>query len=85
MDCDDPEVRKDAYVNGTVQDSLNATDHLISSFSCLRKLKVAVAWFLRLKGHLLELSHQRKDSGLQTGQVETKEATVKWQSNFLKS
>ena len=49
MDSDDPEVRK-AYVNVTVHDALNATDHLISYFSCWRRLKVAVAWFLRLKG-----------------------------------
>jgi len=44
---------------------------------------VAVAWFLRLKGHLLELSRQRKASGPQTGQVGGKKATVKQQSSVL--
>lgn len=83
MDSEDPEVRKDAYVNAIVYDALNATDHLISYFSCWRRLKVAVAWFLRLKGHLLELSRQRKASGPQTSQVGGKRATVKQQSSVL--
>lgn len=44
---------------------------------------MAVAWFLRLKGHLLELSCQRKASGPQTGKVGRKKATVKQQSGVL--
>lgn len=83
MDTDDPEVRKDAYVSATVYDVLNATDHLICYFSCWRRIKVAVARFLRLKGLLLELSRQRKASGPQTGQVGRKKATVKQRSSVL--
>ena len=69
MDSEDPEVRKDAYVNAIVYDALNATDHLISYFSCWRRLKVAVAWFLRLKGHLFSLPLDHR--------------LVKWEENRL--
>ncbi len=86
VDSDDPEVRKDAFVNSTVTDALNATDRLMIYFSDWRKLKVSVAWFLRLKTHLLHLSHQRnglKASHSQTGKVEGQRATVTSRSNIL--
>lgn len=83
MDSDDPEVKREACMNVTVHDVLNATDHFINHFSCWRRLKVAVAWFLRLKDHLLDLSRQRKASGLQIGQVGGKRAAVKQHSCVL--
>ncbi len=43
------------------QDSPNATDQLLSYFSDWRKLKVAVAWFLKWKRILLQLKQRRKD------------------------
>lgn len=48
MSCDDPEVKKEVTVNAIVsQDSLNATDQLITYFSDWGRLKIAVAWFLK--------------------------------------
>ncbi|XP_030596228.1 uncharacterized protein LOC115787620 [Archocentrus centrarchus] len=79
VDSDDPEIRQEAWVNSTAIDSLNATDQLMTYFSDWRKLKVSVAWFLRLKGLLLQLSRQRrglKDSHPQAGQRVVQKATV---------
>lgn len=61
MDCDDPEVKRDTLVNVVVDAPLNATDNLLTYFSDWSRLKAAVAWFLRLKAVLLELSRRRKD------------------------
>ena len=57
---DDLEVKRDATVNTIItQDSPNATDQLMSYFSDWRKLKVAVAWFLKWKRTLLQLKQRR--------------------------
>ena len=59
---DDPEVKKDFMVNSVIAKELtNATDQLITYFSDWRKLKVAVAWFLRVQNTLLKLSQRRKE------------------------
>lgn len=59
---DDLEVKRDATVNTIItQDSPNATDQLMSYFSDWRKLKVAVAWFLKWKRTLLQLKQRRKE------------------------
>lgn len=69
VDTDDPEVKRETLVNSVVDDTLKATDRLVSYFSDWKRLKVAVAWFLRLKTMLLELSRGRK--GLEaTGNVQ---------------
>lgn len=60
VNADDPEVKRDALVNVVGNHSLTATDQLMSYFSDWKKLKVSVAWFLRLKGILLERSRSRK-------------------------
>ena len=83
VESDDPEVRKEACVNATVHESLNATDYLISYFSDWRKLMVSVAWFLRLKNYLRERCHQRKASRPRTGPVGGEKATVKLRSSSL--
>lgn len=60
--ADDVEVKRDAMVNIiTTQESLNATDQLLSYFSDWGKLKVSVAWFLKWKRILLQLSQRRKE------------------------
>ncbi len=59
---DDPEVKKDFTVNAAIiKDSPNATDQLAAYFSDWRRLKVAAAWFLKVKTMLLKLSQKRKE------------------------
>lgn len=59
---DDIEVKRDAVVNTVIaQDSPNATDHLISYFSDWRRLKMAVAWFIKWKRILLQLKQRRQE------------------------
>ncbi|XP_063042981.1 uncharacterized protein LOC134437423 [Engraulis encrasicolus] len=59
---DDPEVKKDAVVNAvTVNASSDSTSYLISYFSDWRKLKVTVAWLLRLRKLLLYRARRRKE------------------------
>lgn len=50
LDASDKEVRKEATTNAiSVGDVSSPTDQLITYFSDWRRLKIAVAWFLRLK------------------------------------
>ncbi len=54
------EVRKEDIVNVVnVDSSPDATSCLMAYFSDWRKLKVAAAWFLKLKRILLEMTHRR--------------------------
>ncbi len=80
LDANDPEVKKEVLVNFIGHSSLNATDSLIRYFSDWKRLKVSVAWFLRLKGILKELSRVRKESkasgNTQTGHVERQKAKL---------
>lgn len=69
LGVDDKEVKGEAMVNVTIVDSsLNATSQLMAYFSDWRKLKAAVAWFLKLKRNLLEMSHRRRVSEAQVEQ-----------------
>ena len=61
ISSDDPEVKKDVVVNAIIADSPNATDRLIAYFSDLMKLKIAVAWFLKLRRTLFKLKQRRKE------------------------
>ena len=59
---DDLEVKREATVNTIIaQGSQTATDQLLSYFSDWRKLKVAVAWFLKWKRILFQLKQKRKE------------------------
>lgn len=55
---DDPEVKKEAVVNAVSKESCSPTDQLITYFSDWHKLKVSVAWLLRLRCILLEKIHK---------------------------
>lgn len=58
--ADDLEVRKEVTVNAlNVESAAETTYQLMAHFSDWRKLKVTVAWFLRLKRTLLERSRKR--------------------------
>ncbi len=73
--ADDPEVKRDVTVNAVVaKDASNATDQLITYFSEWRKLKVTVAWFLKIKRALLRLSQRRKQ--LQTSDADQQPRNV---------
>ncbi len=61
--ADDTEVKKEATVNViNVEGSPEATGWLMAYFSSWMKLKVSVAWFLRLKGLLLEKCRRRNET-----------------------
>ncbi|KAK0139489.1 hypothetical protein N1851_023681 [Merluccius polli] len=60
---DDIEVKKEAMVNVIhVEDSPGATGRLMAYFSDWMKLKVSVAWFLKLKGVLLGRQSRRRQA-----------------------
>ncbi len=63
---DDLEVKKELKVNAVVlQNGQNATSQLLHYFSEWKRLKVAVAWVLKLRKLLLELSRKRKELSLE--------------------
>lgn len=60
---DDPEIKREVLVNAvSVTDSSDSTTRLIAHFSDWKRLRVAVAWFLKYKRMLQERSHKRKES-----------------------
>ena len=77
MESDNPEVRKEDIVNTVVKDSLDVTCRLIVHFSDWRKLKVTVAWFLRLRMLLLERNHRKFFSKLLTLEIKTTIVTLR--------
>lgn len=58
--ADDPEVKRSLTVNAILVDT-NTTSQLITHFSDWQRLKVAVAWLIKLKGTLLKLRMKRKE------------------------
>lgn len=59
--ADDPEVKKELTANAViVEDIPSATHQLISYFSDWRKLKRSVAWILKIRKALQEMSQKRK-------------------------
>ncbi|KAI2646661.1 NEDD4 family-interacting protein 2 [Labeo rohita] len=58
--ADDPELKRNPIINATIINT-NATSQLISFFSDWQRLKVAVAWILKLKRALLKLCKKRKE------------------------
>ncbi|KAK7909879.1 hypothetical protein WMY93_014563 [Mugilogobius chulae] len=58
---DDPEVKKDVLVYAIDSNPEDATFKLLHYFSSWSKLKISVAWFLKLKDILLSLSTKRKE------------------------
>ena len=61
IEANDLEVKKEAVVNAiNVRDFLTGTNRLVAYFSDWRRLKVAAAWFLKLKGILQRKIHRRK-------------------------
>ncbi|KAK0131367.1 hypothetical protein N1851_033910 [Merluccius polli] len=54
------EVKRNLTVNAILVDT-NATSQLMTHFSDWQRLKVAVAWLIKLKGTLLKLSKKRKE------------------------
>jgi len=65
LKVNDPEVKRNMIVNtigvNEVSSATNATHRLIVHFSDWLKLKVAVAWFLKLKKVLRQRSQRRKE------------------------
>jgi len=65
---DDPEVRKSATANTTVQaGEERPTDKLLNHFSDRLKLRVAVAWILKIK-NALKLILQKGNDSMRGGQ-----------------
>lgn len=61
VSAEDPEVKCVLLMNVINAKTEEPTIRLMNSFSSWTKLKTSVAWFLRLKGILLQLSRKRKD------------------------
>lgn len=57
---DDPEIKGDVTANFIQTEERNPISRLIKHYSTLDKLKRAVAWYLKLKILLLQLSKKRK-------------------------
>lgn len=63
IEANDSEVKREVAVNVVnVSDSSTGTNRLIAHFSDWRRLKVAVAWFLKLKEILRNKSYKRRAS-----------------------
>lgn len=60
IDAGDPEVKKETSVNAIDVQNNSATSQLIMYHSDWRRLNAAVAWILKVKRALLELSNKRK-------------------------
>lgn len=61
LTAEDPEVKKGVLVHATTVESTDAMQQLIQYFSSWIRLKKAVAWFIRLKQILVNLSRKRKE------------------------
>ncbi len=60
--ADDPEVKKELTANTViVEDTPSATHRLITYFSDWKRLKRSVAWILKIRKTLLEMSRKRKE------------------------
>ncbi len=57
--ADDPEVKRELATNAVIVATPNATHQLISYFSDWKRLKRSVAWILKLRKTLLEMSQRR--------------------------
>ncbi|XP_052378933.1 uncharacterized protein LOC127931174 [Oncorhynchus keta] len=80
---DDPEVRKDVIVNHTSVEEKSPTSKLIEYYSTWNSLKKAVAWMLKLKKRLLQLS-QKRNIFSQTGPDQSLTNSLKEQIDKLK-
>lgn len=60
IDNGDPEIKGEISVNATSVKSSNAPCQLITYYSDWKRLKTAVAWVLKVRKVLLELSQKRK-------------------------
>lgn len=60
IDAGDPEVKKETSVNAIDVQNNSATSQLIMYHSDWRRLNAAVAWILKVKRALLEMSNKRK-------------------------
>lgn len=61
ISSDDLEVKRDLAVNCITKDTEDYTNYLINYYSTWVKLKRTVAWFLRLKQLLKQLTQKRKE------------------------
>lgn len=84
---DDPEVKQDIKVNAVIlQDKQNATSQFISYFSDWKRLKVAIAWILKLKKLLRKLCLKRKELLTTNGTaLGTSKSSMDAQMNMFKT
>lgn len=61
ISTEDPEIKGDLRADVIISGVDDATTKLVHHFSGWTKLKISVAWFLRLKDILLELKKKRKE------------------------
>lgn len=69
------ELKKEAVVNAVnVRHSPDGTNRLIVHFSDWRRLRVAAAWFLKLKKMLLHMTRKKRES--ETSDTSVQNATA---------
>lgn len=61
VSVEDPEVKKDLQVHAINTQAADPTSRLLHYFSSWSKLKISVAWVLKLRDTLLNLSRRRKE------------------------
>ncbi|XP_077073702.1 uncharacterized protein LOC143724510 [Siphateles boraxobius] len=81
---EDPEVKKGILVNAiTAEESTDAMQQLIQYYSSWIHLKKAVAWLIRLKGTLVNLSRKRKEmNGLYSDQQRVNREMLSYKKNL---
>nr|XP_054607751.1 uncharacterized protein LOC129167238 [Nothobranchius furzeri] len=81
VSLEDPEVKGEVIVNVFSLQADDPTSRFIHYFSSWRKLKTSVAWFLKLKAILLDLSQKRKEFEASLPAADVSTFTKKAQEN----
>lgn len=81
LPLDDPEVKKDVIVNTIIIDVENPVRKLIEYYSDWNCLKKIVAWILKIKNLLLEITKRKK---INSGWLLSKDKSLKERADALK-
>ncbi|MGH0144896.1 UNVERIFIED_CONTAM: hypothetical protein FKN15_039243 [Acipenser sinensis] len=72
MSVDDPEVKKEVTVNVLIaNDSAEMVNKLINYFSRWISLKKSVAWIIKIKEMLLQMSRKRRELSVAISEIES--------------
>ncbi|XP_072768487.1 uncharacterized protein [Nerophis lumbriciformis] len=77
ISVDDPEIKPGITVNAIVKSQLNPTNYFIHYFSSWMRLKIAIAWLLKVKIALLQLTRKIKEVETAVSSVENNPVKLK--------